>query len=196
MGVILSPGAHNAAVPVTVAPPGLSCAVQVVLTLDEAGTQLAAQSNVVPFTSQGILQMVNASVSIPSAGDYVFVGIFVNGILVGVWPNPPVRKPESIMTSVAYFSGGYWILGGVVTSFGSFAKAARVGILYASSSSGLNYPSDHMVWLQDFTVQPDGSTSFEFQMSFAHGFTLYYRAFMIDPEGNCTYGEIKSVFLP
>ncbi|MDD3493371.1 MAG: hypothetical protein PHZ19_07760 [Candidatus Thermoplasmatota archaeon] len=86
---VLTIGNHQAGVPVKVTPSGLSCALLVVLTKDAGGTEIVSTSNQPVFTSTGSSQTVNASINIPSSASgtlYVFVDVYVNGILVGIFP--------------------------------------------------------------------------------------------------------------
>jgi hypothetical protein len=90
----LTPGkSSNASVPVTVLPSSQSCSVQVFLTPDLAGANIVAQSPVVPFTSTGSLQTIAAALVFPNTAGtyYVFVAVYVAGVLVGVWTNGTVK---------------------------------------------------------------------------------------------------------
>ena len=83
----LLPGNHPAAIPVTVNPPAQSCAVDVVLTSDAAGVNIVYTSAQVAFTSNGLSQTQTVTVNIPATSPtlYAWVGVFVNGILVGMF---------------------------------------------------------------------------------------------------------------
>jgi len=76
---------HIATLPVTVAPSGLSC--QVELWLSPDGETKAASSGLVPFTSTGSEQQITLPVDMPSEeGTYhVLVDLFCEGILVGAY---------------------------------------------------------------------------------------------------------------
>lgn len=80
-----------ASVPIKVVPSGLSCGAKVFLALDSAGAIIATQSAVMPFGSTGSQQTVAAPLIAPAAGSYyVFVPVYINGILAGVWSSPSV----------------------------------------------------------------------------------------------------------
>jgi hypothetical protein len=82
---------QTATVPITVRPSGLSCGVQVFLTSDAAGTIIKAQSTIKPFSSMSSLQSVAATLTAPVAGTYyVFVAVYIAGVLIGVWINGTV----------------------------------------------------------------------------------------------------------
>lgn len=84
---VLAPGTRTARVPITILPSGQACSLQVLLTSDAAGLKGVGQSNVPTFSSTGAAQNVTATLTAPAAGTYyVFVAVYVSGILVGVFP--------------------------------------------------------------------------------------------------------------
>lgn len=114
--VNLTPGkSQNASVPITVLPSSQSCSVQVFMTPDSAGANIVAQSPVVPFTSTGSLQTIAAALVSPNTAGtyYVFVAVYVAGVLVGVWTNGTVTvsAPTPIWTYSSPAIDANWQVG-------------------------------------------------------------------------------------
>jgi hypothetical protein len=75
---------HTGTFPVTVAPSGLACQVELYLG-PNAGTK-SATSGLVPFTSTGASQNLAPSVTMPTAGTYnVYINIYAGSVLVGAF---------------------------------------------------------------------------------------------------------------
>lgn len=96
--VVIPGSSITATVPIKVTPSGISGLVGIILTTDPTGSNIVYQSTQKAFTSTAVVQNVAIPIIVPPAGGffYVWVPVYLSGILVGVFSQETTLTAQGI----------------------------------------------------------------------------------------------------